>query len=55
MYDEKIKTNGMIISEAVNYVTTLFAGNSDGHGADHTMRVYHNTHKKTRSKRCFMT
>ena len=32
----------MIISEAIEYVNKLFAGNSDGHGADHTMRVYHN-------------
>lgn len=34
-----------IISEASDYVRELFAGNSDGHGADHTMRVYHNAHK----------
>ena len=33
----------MIISEAIEYVNKLVAGNSDGHGADHTMRVYHNT------------
>ena len=32
-----------IISDAIDYVKELFAGNSDGHGADHTMRVYHNT------------
>ena len=31
-----------IISDAIDYVKELFAGNSDGHGADHTMRVYHN-------------
>ncbi len=31
-----------IINEAIDYVNELFAGNSDGHGADHTMRVYHN-------------
>ncbi len=31
-----------IISDAIGYVKELFAGNSDGHGADHTMRVYHN-------------
>ena len=34
-----------IISEASDYVRQLFAGNSDGHGADHTMRVYHNAQK----------
>ena len=32
-----------IISDAIDYVKELFAENSDGHGADHTMRVYHNT------------
>ena len=31
-----------IITEAIEYIKDLFAGNSDGHGADHTMRVYHN-------------
>ena len=34
-----------IIIEASDYVRELFAGNSDGHGADHTMRVYHNAQK----------
>ena len=34
-----------IISEASDYVKELFPGNSDGHGADHTMRVYHNAQK----------
>ena len=34
-----------IISEASDYVRELFAGNSDGHGADHTMRVYRNAQK----------
>ena len=37
-------SSDMIISEAIEYVNKLFAGNSDGHGADHTMRVYHNVH-----------
>ena len=32
----------MIIDDAIDYVKELFAGNSDGHGADHTMRVYYN-------------
>lgn len=34
-----------VISKAVEYVRELFAGNSDGHGADHTMRVYYNAKK----------
>lgn len=31
-----------IIEDAIEYVKELFEGNSDGHGADHTMRVFHN-------------
>ena len=29
-----------IVGEAVRYVRSLFEGNSDGHGFDHTLRVY---------------
>ncbi len=29
-----------IVKEAMEYVQTLFQGNSDGHDFDHTMRVY---------------
>ncbi len=29
-----------IVKEAMEYVRTLFQGNSDGHDFDHTMRVY---------------
>lgn len=29
-----------MMKEAVQYVRSLYAGNSDGHGFDHTMRVY---------------
>lgn len=29
-----------VIEDAIEYVRTLFEGNSDGHGADHTLRVY---------------
>jgi uncharacterized protein len=29
-----------IVEDAVRYVRDLFEGNSDGHGFDHTMRVY---------------
>ncbi len=43
MVFERYDDNDMIISEAIEYISELFAGNSDGHGADHTMRVYHNT------------
>ena len=32
----------MIIEQAKRYIQELFAGNSDGHGADHTLRVYEN-------------
>ena len=30
------------IDEAIEYVTELFDGNSDGHGVDHAIRVYRN-------------
>ena len=30
------------VSAAKDYIETLFAGNSGGHGADHTLRVYRN-------------
>ena len=41
--DMKKMNKDTIISEAIDYVNELFDGNSDGHGADHTMRVYRNT------------
>ena len=31
-----------IICKAIEYVKTLFSGNSDGHDANHTLRVYNN-------------
>lgn len=31
-----------IIKRAVDYVENIFTGNSDGHGADHSLRVYNN-------------
>lgn len=31
-----------VITEAIEYVRNLFAGNSDGHDFGHTMRVYRN-------------
>jgi uncharacterized protein len=34
--------DGGITEAAVEYIRSLFDGNSDGHGFDHTLRVYHN-------------
>lgn len=31
-----------LIDEAIEFIEKLFEGNSDGHGVDHAMRVYHN-------------
>lgn len=31
-----------IIKKAIDYVENIFDGNSDGHGADHSLRVYNN-------------
>ncbi len=31
-----------IIDEAVKYIESIFANNTDGHGADHSLRVYNN-------------
>jgi len=31
-----------ILSSAIEYIESLFAGRSDGHDAEHTMRVYRN-------------
>ena len=31
-----------IIEKAISYIEELFRGNSDGHDAAHTLRVYHN-------------
>ena len=38
--DDTDKSN--IIDSASEYIKVLFAGNSDGHGFDHSMRVYRN-------------
>ena len=32
----------VIIEKAIQYITELFCGNSDGHDVEHTLRVYHN-------------
>lgn len=34
--------NDKLIGEAIAYINDLFSGNSDGHGADHSLRVYKN-------------
>lgn len=34
-----------IITEAISYIQNLFAGNSDGHDAAHSLRVYHNAER----------
>ena len=31
-----------IIKRAIEYLENIFDGNSDGHGADHSLRVYNN-------------
>ena len=31
-----------VVDNAIEYIQHLFKGKTDGHGADHTMRVYHN-------------
>lgn len=31
-----------IIKRAIDFVENIFTGNSDGHGADHSLRVYNN-------------
>ena len=31
-----------ITQEAITYIRTLFSGNADGHGADHSLRVWRN-------------
>ena len=41
-----------LITAAITYVKDLFEGNSDGHGFDHTMRVYNNAMEIAREERC---
>ncbi len=40
--DEMAMMQDEIISKAVKYIKKLFSGNSDGHDAQHTLRVYRN-------------
>ena len=41
-----------LIDEAVEFIEKLFEGNSDGHGEDHAMRVYHNAMIIAQTERC---
>ena len=44
--------NNELIRAAISYVELLFAGNADGHGFDHTMRVYRNAMKIAGKENC---
>ena len=35
-----MKNNATVIDNAIKYIQELFQGKADGHGVDHTMRVY---------------
>jgi len=41
-----------ITKEAVEYIRTLFEGNADGHGFDHSLRVWHNAMMIAQSEPC---
>lgn len=41
-----------IIKKAIDYVENIFTGNSDGHGADHSLRVYENALKIRKAYEC---
>ncbi len=41
-----------LINAAMDYARALFAGNADGHGFDHTMRVYRNAMEIARGEDC---
>ena len=41
-----------LIDEAIEFIEKLFEGNSDGHGVDHAMRVYHNAMIIAQTKSC---
>lgn len=41
-----------IIKKAIDYVENIFDGNSDGHGADHSLRVYNNALNIRKSYEC---
>ena len=41
-----------IIKRAIDYVENIFTGNSDGHGADHSLRVYNNALKIRKAFEC---
>lgn len=41
-----------IIKKTIDYVENIFDGNSDGHGADHSLRVYNNALKIRKAYEC---
>ncbi len=41
-----------IIKRAIDYLENIFDGNSDGHGADHSLRVYNNALNIRKSYEC---
>ena len=41
-----------LTEEAVRFIRELFAGNADGHGFDHSMRVYRNAMTIARTEEC---
>ena len=41
-----------LLDEAVSYIEKLFEGNSDGHGADHALRVYRNAMAIAETENC---
>ena len=41
-----------ITEEAVEYIRTLFQGNADGHGFDHSIRVWRSAMEIARSENC---
>lgn len=41
-----------IIKRAIDYLENIFTGNSDGHGADHSLRVYNNALNIRKAYKC---
>ncbi|MCR4598188.1 MAG: HD domain-containing protein [Acetatifactor sp.] len=44
----------VLVDEAIEFIKKLFEGNSDGHGIDHAMRVYHNAMIIAQTESCDM-
>ena len=49
---DKIYMEDKIIAAAIEYARDLFAGNSDGHDFEHTMRVYRNAMAISETEDC---